>query len=144
MAQKHETVKFLLVDDDVVSIMALQRTIKKLKLLNPVKVAKDGVEALEILRGEAGHSELLPPYIITLDLSMPRMGGHEFLEVVRADPALRRVVVFVLTTSDAREDIDLAYEKNVAGYVLKDDAEDSFRKAIDMLNDYCRLIVLPS
>ncbi len=67
--------------------------------------ARDGVEALEILRGENGRTKLCPPYVILLDLNMPRMNGLEFLAEIRRDPALRRAVVFVLSTSDDDEDM---------------------------------------
>jgi len=63
------------------------------------------------------------PYIILLDLNMPRMSGIEFLEVIRHDDALRDTVVFVLTTSKADEDRTAAYKKHVAGYIVKSDVQ---------------------
>ena len=140
----YQPVKFLIVDDDAVSVLSIKRTIKKLGLINPTTVAKDGVEALEILRGEAGHNTLLPPYVVTLDLNMPRMGGIEFLQAVRADPKLCKVVVFVLTTSDAPADVNAAYENNVAGFIVKENASDSFQNALDMIGTYSKLVVLPT
>jgi len=136
-------VKFLVVDDDQVSVMAIKRALKKLKILNPVAVAKDGVQALEILRGSSGEGEFLPPYLVTLDLNMPRMDGLEFLEEVRKDPKLHKAVIFVLSTSDAPSDIAGAYEKNIAGYIVKDDLGDSYMKALDMIDTYSRIVELP-
>ena len=95
------TVKFLIVDDDMVSVMAIKRPLKKLKIVNPVQVAKDGQQALEILRGEKNGAEFTPPFLVTLDLNMPRMNGFEFLEEIRKDYSLQRAVIFVLSTSDA-------------------------------------------
>lgn len=123
--------------------MAIRRALKKLKILNPVTVASDGQDALEILRGVAGKEKIMPPFLVTLDLNMPRMGGLEFLDEIRSDPDLCKVVVFVLTTSDMPSDITAAYEKNVAGYVLKDNVESSLTDALDMLSTYSRLVVLP-
>ncbi len=96
-----QPVRFLIIDDDHVSVLAIKRALKKLKIINPVQVARDGREALEMLRGEFGDGHRLPPYLVTLDLNMPRMNGFEFLEEVRKDPALHRLVIFVvmLTTS---------------------------------------------
>lgn len=138
-----EPVKFLVVDDDQVSVMAIKRAIKKLKIVNPIVVASDGQQALDILRNDCKGSNGLPPYLVTLDLNMPRMDGHEFLEEVRKDPSLQRAIIFVLSTSDAPKDISSAYDRNVAGYIIKDDLGDSFMKALDMLDAYTRLVEMP-
>ncbi|WP_083098259.1 response regulator [Pseudophaeobacter leonis] len=138
-----EPVKFLIVDDDEVSIMKIKRAIKKANLGNPVFVAMDGIEALEMLRGDAGQERITQPYIVTLDINMPRMDGHEFLKEIREDPNLHNVVVFVLTTSNSEADIQAAYEKNVAGYILKENSEYSLIEKINMLERFSNLVVLP-
>ncbi len=140
---KTEPVKILIVDDDMVSVMAIKRALKKLRILNPVVVAKDGQEALNILRGAHDVDKLLPPFLVTLDLNMPRMDGFEFLEQVRNDPALHRAVIFVLSTSDTPSDIANAYDNNIAGYIVKDDLGDSFVKALDMIDAYTKIVELP-
>ena len=93
----YEDVHILIVDDDDISIRAIRRALTKMKLVNPVRVATDGIQGLEILRGEAGEKKLLPPFVVLLDINMPRMNGHEFLAEVRDDPKLRRAIIFVLT-----------------------------------------------
>ncbi|WP_235851692.1 response regulator [Litorivita pollutaquae] len=138
-----EAVKFLIVDDDLVSVMAIKRALKKLKILNPIVVAKDGQEALDILRGSYGDGKLLPPFLVTLDLNMPRMDGFEFLEEVRKDPALHRAVIFVLSTSDAPRDVETAYSNNIAGYIVKDDLGESFMRALNMIDSYAKVVELP-
>lgn len=140
----YKEVHILIVDDDDVSIMAIQRAISKMKLVNPVRAAKDGLQALEILRGDAGESKLLPPYVVLLDINMPRMNGHEFLAELRDDPDLRRALVFVLTTSDAHQDVMAAYEKNIAGYIVKDDIYESFKKTLEVVDLFSKLIVFPA
>lgn len=136
-------VRFLIVDDDQVSVMAIKRALNKLKIVNSISVAKDGQHALNILRGECGKDQILPPYLITLDLNMPRMDGFEFLAEVREDPKLHQAIIFVLSTSDAPTDVDAAYAKNIAGYIVKNDLGNSFVKAIDMLDTYARIVELP-
>lgn len=143
MAARHEIARFLIADDDVVDVLAIKRSIKQLEIANSVQVAKDGVEALEILRGDTGHDQNLPPYIVTLDLNMPRMNGHEFLAEVRKDPLLCRVIIFVWSTSEAPDDIHAAYSKNVAGYIVKQQGTDALRRALSMLDNYSRLVVFP-
>lgn len=142
--KNYQSVKFLIVDDDDISVMAIQRAMKKLNIVNPVQVAKDGIEALEFLRGAADKDKVIPPYIITLDLNMPRMGGLEFLEEIRQDPMLQRAIVFVLTTSDSPREVSSAYDKNIAGYIVKESAAESFAEALKMIDDYANLVVLPS
>jgi len=137
-------VKFLVVDDDQVSVMAIKRALKKLKILNPVIVATDGQFALDILRKEAKQEAGLPPFLVTLDLNMPRMDGFEFLEEVRNDPDLHRAVIFVLSTSDTPNDIAAAYDKNIAGYIVKDDLGDSFEAALNMIDSFARVVELPT
>jgi CheY-like chemotaxis protein len=123
--------------------MAIRRSLRELKITNPVIAARDGIEALEHLRGENGHTMLHSPLVL-LDLKMPRMGGIEFLEEVRSDPLLQPLLVFVMTTSSAVEDRIKAYAKNVAGYILKYRAGNSFQDALSMLESYLRIIELPS
>lgn len=143
-AKTTEPVKFLVVDDDVVSVMAIKRALKKLKILNPVLVAKDGQFALDLLRQEASRDGGLPPFLVTLDLNMPRMDGFEFLEEVRKDDTLKRAIIFVLSTSDMPKDIAAAYDKNIAGYIVKDDLGDSFEEALNMIDFYAKVVELPA
>ena len=92
---KSDTVTILLVDDDKVDIMAVRRSFRDLKIANPIIEAKDGIMALERLRGENGYEKVPSPCLVLLDLNMPRMGGIEFLREVRDDPALRSILIFV-------------------------------------------------
>lgn len=137
-------VKFLIVDDDEVSVMKIKRAISKAKFRNPVLVAKDGIEALQTLRGDEDHERITPPYIVTLDINMPRMDGHEFLTEIRGDPKLKNVVVFILTTSDNDKDIASAYDRNVAGYILKESSEESLLEKVAMIESFSNLVVLPT
>lgn len=140
MKERGERVTFLVVDDDEVAIMGMRRAIKKLELANPIEEARNGEEALAKLRGAAG---LKQPFLVTLDLNMPRMGGLEFLDEVRKDDTLHSAIIFVMTTSDAPKDITAAYAKNVAGYILKDNAVDTMRRALGMLESFSDTITFP-
>lgn len=140
---EYDPVKFMIVDDDEVSVMKIKRAISKANLSNPVTVATDGIEALEILRGDGAYDELAPPYIVTLDINMPRMDGHEFLQEIRKDPKLRKVIVFVLTTSSNEADVMAAYDQNVAGYILKENSEHGLMEKINMIETFSNLVVLP-
>lgn len=136
----HSRPKILLVDDDEVAVMAFERAFAQQGLSIPLVVARDGDEALEILSDPA---RLSPPVVVVLDLNMPRMNGHDVLKHLRANPTLRETVVFVQSTSDAPEDIARAYEKNIAGYIVKEDAYRSIAATVALLETYLRTVTLP-
>jgi CheY-like chemotaxis protein len=123
--------------------MGLQRAFKAAKLPNSISFAHDGVDALEMLRGMDGRARLPRPLVILLDLNMPRMGGIEFLQELRADEELRTCVVFIMTTSDAAADKLEAYRLGVAGYILKTNPANAFIEATVLLTAYWRVVELP-
>ncbi len=137
------TVNLLLVDDDEVDVQGLKRAFTKSRIANPITVARDGVEALEVLRGENGKPKLPKPHLILLDLNMPRMNGIEFLEAIRNDEDLKTAVVFMVTTSKAEEDKARAYGHNVAGYIVKQDPAKTFMQAVSMLEHYWTVVEFP-
>jgi CheY-like chemotaxis protein len=130
----------LLVEDDEVDVMNIRRAFKKGNISNPLFVAGNGLEALEMLRGgEVPKSRR----IILLDLNMPKMNGIEFLRELRADPELSPTPVVVLTTSDAERDKVQAYHLHVAGYLLKPVTFGSFCETMASLNKYWALVEMP-
>lgn len=130
----------LLVEDDQVDVMNVQRAFKKINIANPLWTASNGLEALELLRsGEMPTRKLL----VLLDLNMPRMNGIEFLRELRADENLRGLPVVVLTTSDDERDRIEAYNLNVAGYILKPVTFMNFVEAMATLNKYWTLVEMP-
>ena len=140
---KDKSVSILLVEDDEVDVMNLKRAFKKNHIIAPLYVAGNGLEALAMLRGN-GVPRIRPlPKVILLDLNMPKMNGLEFLKELRADPELKRIPVFMLTTSDQECDKVAAYNLNVAGYILKPVAFEKFVEAVRTLDLYWSLIELP-
>lgn len=137
-------IKLLLVEDDDGDFKLIERGFRKAKILNPLIRAYDGVEALDLLRGANGRTMLHPPYLVLSDIAMPRMDGLAFVKALREDPALRKTVVFMLTTSKHDEDRHNAYNLNVAGYILKDNAGQSFLQLVDLVGGYIRIVEMPS
>lgn len=134
----------LLVEDDELDVMNVQRAFKKNNISNPLFTASNGSEALAMLRGEPGVTPVPPTRrIILLDLNMPRMGGIEFLRELRADPELALTTVIVLTTSDEDRDKVEAYKFNVAGYILKPVTLHAFVEIMATLNKYWTVSELP-
>lgn len=130
----------LLVEDDDIDALSVIRAFSRLKIANPIVRAKDGIEALEILKNQ----EIEHPYLILLDLNMPRMGGLELLNTLRNDPSLETSVVFVLTTSKDDEDKLAAYKQLIAGYIVKEKLDDGFEDLVKLLDHYWRLVELPA
>ena len=137
-------VSILLVEDDDVDIMNVQRAFGKNNIANPLHVAHDGQEALDMLRGANGKAQLAPlPKIILLDINMPKLNGIEFLKEIRADEALKSLSVFVMTTSNDEKDKIGAFNYNVAGYILKPVNFEIFLNAFSILDTYWKLCELP-
>jgi CheY-like chemotaxis protein len=134
-------ISILIVEDDDVDVKGVKRALKKLKVLNPTVRARDGIEGLEILRDS---TKIQRPYIILLDINMPRMNGLEMLAELRSDPKLVDSIVFVLTTSKADEDKMAAYNKNIAGYIVKSEVSYGYLGVVEMLENYWRIVELPT
>ena len=133
-------INILLVEDDEVDVLNVRRAFSKHHIANPLYVAGNGVEALEMLRnGDVPRSRR----IVLLDLNMPMMNGIEFLRALRADPELRLTPVVVLTTSNDERDRTEAYNLNVAGYILKPVTFMNFGEVLATLNRYWALVELP-
>jgi CheY-like chemotaxis protein len=139
----NKSIRILLVEDDEVDAMAVIRGFKNSKIANTIVHARDGVEALAVLRGDIPDKSISNPYVILLDLNMPRMDGFEFLDELRKDPQLREIIVFVLTTSKADEDRSRSYRHHVAGYVVKSNAGKDFLNLIHMIDHYWRIVEIP-
>lgn len=137
-------VNILLVDDDDVAAEAVVRSLRKHAMDFPVTLARDGIEALEILRHTHTDLSIEKPYIILLDLNMPRMNGFEFLQEARNDKNLHDSIIFVLTTSDFDSDKSSAYQQNIAGYMVKSAVGPQFSKLAALLDNYRNTVSFPA
>lgn len=139
-------VNILLVEDDEVDVMNVQRAFIRNQITSSLHHAANGVEALDMLRAEPGSNTnhvSRERLLILLDLNMPRMNGIEFLQELRQDPALQSMSVIVLTTSDEERDRVEAYRLNVAGYILKPVTFDKFVSVVSRLSDYWSMCEMP-
>jgi len=144
MITDDKLLNILLIEDDSVDVMNVQRAFKKNNITNPLHIAFNGVEALNMLRGTNGKPRLNPqPRIILLDINMPKMNGLEFLRELRNDPDLRSISVFIMTTSNDDQDKIEAYKLNVAGYTLKPLSFEKFVNTVSILSSYWKLCELP-
>ena len=130
----------MLVEDDRIDVIRIKRTLESLKVTNPLVNSSDGEEALHYLRDHNNKK----PGIILLDLNMPKMGGLEFLKVIKADDDLRKIPVIALTTSDDERDITESFKHGIAGYMVKALDSKGFVETIRIIDQYWTLSELPN
>ncbi|MEA5598668.1 response regulator [Rivularia sp. UHCC 0363] len=146
MQENDRIVNVLLVEDDEVDIMNVERAFKKAHINNPLYVARNGIEALTMLRGENQQVSQVPNErrLILLDINMPKMSGLEFLQALRADKNLKLTPVVMLTTSNQDRDMIEAFDLNVAGYLLKPVTFSKFVDLMATLNRYWSSSEMPN
>ncbi|ANE52379.1 response regulator [Flavisolibacter tropicus] len=133
-----KVVDILMVEDDSLDTMDIQRTLDKMKIMYKLQVVKNGEEAILSLQEREQESAL--PDIVLIDLNMPKMNGLEFLQVVRSTPAWKALKCFVITTSEEKVDRETANRLGVSGYIVKPfklnnpSSMDSFNLMIDLMN----------
>lgn len=126
-----KNLKILLIEDDMIEIMKLNRTISKLEMSHKIIEANNGEEALEILE----QKDNLPD-IILLDLNMPKINGIEFLGILKKDDVLKYIPTIILTTSNNQKDLLECYKTGVAGYVIKPLKYEDYVSKIEKLLSY--------
>jgi CheY-like chemotaxis protein len=136
-------IRILLVEDDDGDAKAVVRAFEKARIANPIVRALDGVEALQILKGTEKQPRLEHPYLLLVDLNMPRMDGIQLVTAIREDPELHDTIVFILTTSNRAQDKHAAYSLNVTGYILKEKAGEDFLKLFSLVESYWRIVEMP-
>lgn len=129
----------LLIEDDNVDAMTVERAFKDIKVANPLVRTANGEEALDYLRAE----DNVKPCVILLDLNMPKMNGVEFLKALKVDIELKKMPVVVLTTSNEEQDVMDSFELSAAGYMVKPVDYKKFVEAVRAINLYWTLSELP-
>lgn len=137
--------EFLLVEDNPGDVRLTREALRESKVRNNLSVAGDGEEALKFLRRQSPYENAPRPDIILLDLNLPKKDGREVLSEIKSDPALKRIPVVVITSSEAEQDILQTYDLHVNCYVTKPVDLDQFIKVVRSIEDFWLTIVrLPS
>jgi two-component system, chemotaxis family, response regulator Rcp1 len=131
-----KTVEILLVEDNPGDVLLTQKALLRGKVANRLTVAKDGEEAMAILRHAGGHQRSARPDLILLDLNLPKKDGREVLAEIKGDPDLRRIPVVVLTSSQAEEDVLRTYDLHASGYITKPVDMEQFAQVVKALEDF--------
>jgi len=130
----------MLIEDDDIDVMTVNRAMQDLKVTNQLVSMSNGEEAIKYLRDESA----VKPSLVLLDLNMPKMDGAEFLKIVKADKALKKIPVVILTTSNSDRDVIKSFELGAAGYMVKSVDYEKFVETIRAIDRYWTLSKLPS
>ena len=136
----NKVVNILLIEDDILDAMDLQRTLDRMRILYKMKIAKNGEEGLALLDQADDPLFAEKPDLILLDMNMPRMNGIEFVQILRGRETWKNIKVFVLTTSDESGDEKIMRSLGISGYIIKPlkvsntGSIDAFNLMIDLMN----------
>jgi len=122
----NDSTPILLVEDDRIDVVMVKHAFEDLKITNPLIHLTDCKEALEYLKNEDNEK----PWVVLADLNTPQMDGLEFLTAVKADDALKQIIVIILSGSDDEEDIADSFRLGAAGYIVK---PSDYNKLVEML-----------
>ena len=138
-------IEVLLVEDNAGDVRLTEEAFKEGKLAVNLTVARDGLEATEMLHQRNGHGHSNRPDLILLDLNLPKKDGRQVLQEIKNDPSLMRIPVVVLTTSAAESDIATTYGSHANCYITKPVDMDHFVDIVKLLEEFWFTIVkLPS
>lgn len=129
----------LLVEDDDVDKLTIERAFTDLKIKTQLVPTHDGEEALEYLRNKNSKK----PCFILLDWNMPKMNGAEFLKTIKTDEKLRKIPVVIHSTSSTQEDINKSFELGAAGYMVKSQNYEKSMNTIRAIGQYWTLCEQP-
>jgi chemotaxis family two-component system response regulator Rcp1 len=142
---KGKLIEILMVDDSLADVDLTREALETAKVRNHMAVARDGEEAIAMLRGEGLHTQAPRPDLILLDLNMPRMNGFEALEVIKADDDLKSIPVVILTSSQAEKDIVQGYKLHANAYVVKPVDLERFIEVVRSIEGFwLEIVKLPS
>lgn len=134
-------VEILLVEDNPGDVDLTLEALEEARVRNTVQVVEDGVEALRYLRKEGKYANVRRPDLVLLDLNLPKKDGRQVLEEIKDDPALRRIPVVVLTTSDSETDVLESYDRHAAAYIVKPVNFDQFADVVRSIEGFWLTVV---
>lgn len=128
--------EILLLEDEPADAHLVRISLREARVHCRLHHQLDGREGLDFLNRKPPFEDAPRPDLILLDLNMPRMNGHEFLNAIKAEPALCDIPVVVLTTSEVERDVEASFRLGASGYITKPVDIEQFTDAIAQLSDY--------
>jgi CheY-like chemotaxis protein len=139
-----QRVHIVMIDDDEIDVEAVARLLSRHAVPFTLTVFSNGRDAQEALTGDFGSTLHAQPFLILLDLNMPRMNGFEFLDWLRGDPFWQRAIVLVFTTSSILQDRERAYDRCVAGYLSKGLLGPNYSSLLELLDSLRSIVTFPT
>jgi two-component system, response regulator len=139
-------IEILLVEDNSDDVEMTLRALRKANIVNHIKVARDGAEALDFIFGDgipAAHQLEDLPKLILLDLKLPKIDGFEVLKRIKSDPRTKKIPIVVLTSSKEQQDVVETYQLGVNSYIVKPVNLEGFVDAVGKLGMYWLLLNQP-
>jgi CheY-like chemotaxis protein len=129
-------IEVLLVEDNPGDVRLTREAFLVANKTIRLRVAADGLEAMEFLRRTGAHASAPRPDLILLDLNLPKMDGREVLALIKADTSLQLIPTVILTTSDAEQDIVISYQLQANCYLTKPVQLEAFESLVKSINDF--------
>lgn len=133
---KKKSIKILLIEDNEGDIILTRETLKEGKIVNELVCIKDGESAIQYLNKIKSFAISEIPDLILLDINLPKINGHEVMEFINQDELLRGIPVFILSSSDAKKDIDQSIENKVSHYLLKPLNLEEFKTGVKSVDNF--------
>ena len=139
----HHSVSIVMIEDDEGHARLIEKNIRRAGILNEIVHFTDGTRALDYLFKHKDGPALGGPSLVLLDLNLPDMNGNDILAKIKSEPALRRMPVVVLTTTDDKIEIERSYDLGANVYITKPVNYESFADAIRQLGLFLSVIQVP-
>lgn len=143
MKTKREVV-ILVADDDAGHARLIEKNLRRAALGNRIERFEDGQKVLDFLfcRGDRKREKEVP-YLLLLDIRMPKVDGVEVLRQLKQDPELRKIPVIMLTTTDDPREVERCHEFGCSNYVVKPVEYDHFADVISKMGSFITLVQVP-
>jgi len=134
-------IEILPVEDNPGDVRLTLESLRDAKMLNHLTAVEDGVEALAFLRRQGKHATAPRPYLVLLDLNLPKKDGREVLAEIKQDPDLRRIPVMIMTISQEEQDVIESYDLHANCYITKPVDLDQFITVVKSIEDFWFTVV---
>jgi CheY-like chemotaxis protein len=138
---QHEPLQILLAEDDDGHARLIERNLQRAGFVNRVVRARDGQEALDLVRAGAPVGV---QFLLLLDINMPRIDGVEVLRQLKADPRTAKTPVIMLTTTDDPREVERCYQYGCSIYITKPVRYEDFVEALSRLGMFLEIVKLPT
>ncbi len=135
----------LIAEDDAGHAVLIEKNLKRVGLHNPILRFENGQEILDFLfrRSAGAQRRSDTPYLLLLDIRMPKVDGVEVLRQIKADASLRRLPTIMLTTTEDPREVSRCHELGCNNYIVKPVDYDKFSEAIKQLGLFVSLVQVP-